>query len=405
MTGKTKIEWTDDTWNPIVGCSIVSKGCTNCYAMGQAARVDACQLGKGHYAGLTKRVKGKAVWTGKVAQAPEKARLAPLRATKPRLYFVNSMGDPFDSAVPDAWVDEMFAVMALSPHHTFQVLTKRPDRMREYLGGPFKGDGVCARIAEHISKFDETPGLLRPNLYNPRVYTKSPIGPMKDGVPEFGYRYFMTPGRWPLPNVWLGTSIEDQVSADQRIPDLLATPAALRFISAEPLLGPVDLESSWHGESALYSECWGDCGWCENGHPKLENCRKLTNPDEGGITGLDWVIAGGESGPNARPCHPDWIRALRDQCAAADVPYFFKQWGEWALGSQPSKSGERRCVYNDGRSVPDTMDAVSDEDLKGRHKSFAATVMTKTGKKKSGHLLDGVEHRAFPQTTTGDSNE
>src|SRR5262249_14134601 len=131
-------------------------------------------------------------------------------------------------------------------------------------------------------------------------------------------------------NVWLVVSCEDQANADARIPDLLAAPAAVRGVSCEPLLGPIDFSTAWHGEWALESECWGECNWCVKGYPALHNCqRKEPFSGRHDRSGLDWVIAGGESGPGARPMHPDWARALRDQCGAAGVPFFFKQWGEW----------------------------------------------------------------------------
>ena len=275
MTGHTNIEWTHpegfrgESWNPFVGCSIVSKGCTNCYAMKMAARIVAMQGEASHYAGTVKTVNGKPVWTGKVREAPGNTWTAPLRAKKPRCYFVNSMSDVFHEDVPDAWIDRLFAVMALAPQHRFLILTKRPERMREYM----KERGRLAYNAPRLE-----------------------------------------PDVWPARNVWLGTSVEDQASADQRIPHLLATPAAIRFISAEPLLGPVDL-------AALCT-----------GHYFIDALRGVKYHDaEGAPTekcaALDWAIAGGESGPGARgwPGFEIAVRMLRDQCAAAQVPFFMKQ--------------------------------------------------------------------------------
>jgi protein gp37 len=239
---KTSIEWTEQTWNPIVGCSIVSPGCTNCYAMKMAARIEAMG-GQPRYDGTTRKVNGNAIWTGKLAQAPDSTLLQPLKRHAPTTYFVNSMGDLFHEDCPDEWIDRVFEVMALSPQHTFQVLTKRAGRMRDYI---FADD-----------------------------------------------RY-----KLPHPNIWLGVSTERQQEADERIPLLLQTPAAVRFISAEPLLGHVDI-SDYLVETAH------------------------TNWD----AYLDWVIVGGESGPGARPMDQEWALSLRDQCQASSVPFFFKQWG------------------------------------------------------------------------------
>jgi protein gp37 len=194
---KSSIEWTEHTWNPIVGCSIVSPGCTNCYAMQMAARIEAMG-NQPRYAGTTRKVNGNAVWTGKLAQAPEATLLAPLKRKKPTTYFVNSMGDLFHEDCPDEWIDRVFAVMALSPQHTFQVLTKRAARMREYFDP--RGPGAAKRISR-----------IAPNALI----------------------------KLPLPNVWLGISAERQQEWDERKEHLRATPAAVSFASFEPLLGAI----------------------------------------------------------------------------------------------------------------------------------------------------------------------
>ena len=208
----TKIEWTGKTWNPIVGCSIVSPGCTNCYAMKMAARLEAmgdaavkaCKaVPAAHYAGTTKWVNGKPGWTGKVALAPDDILTKPLRTRKPTTWFVNSMGDLFHEDVPDEWIDRVFAVMALCPQHTFQVLTKCSARMQAYMT---RGDDEHGDYFERLS--DAAVAL-----------TSSPCAAHVESV------------NWPLPNVWIGVSAEDQKRADERIPDLLATPAAVRFVS------------------------------------------------------------------------------------------------------------------------------------------------------------------------------
>lgn len=246
--GKTNIEWADRVWNPIVGCTIVSPGCTNCYAMRMAARLNR-MLPSSHYEGLTQSVNGRPVWTGKVALAPDHIFKAPLYWRKPTRVFVNSMSDLFHEDVPDEWVDDVFAVMISQKRHQFQVLTKRPLRMREYV----------TRIYDALS-------------------IDSPFSP---------------PG-----NIWLGASVEDQARADERIPLLLDTPAAVRFISAEPLLGPINIRSHLAEKHII---------------------------NEYVLPPLDWVIAGGESGPGKRPVDLAWLRSIRDQCRAAGVPVFIKQ--------------------------------------------------------------------------------
>ena len=328
MADRTSISWTDASWNPLSGCSRVSEGCRNCYAEGMAARFNKPgQWGEG-LATMVRTPDGKAAprWTGEV-RFNEGALDQPLRWRKRRRIFVNSTSDLFHEAVPDEWIDKVFAVMALSPQHTFQILTKRPERMREYMQ-PFD-----QRRADSLGKM---------------VVGLGYIGPLEAL-------------RWPLPNVWLGVSVEDQVTADVRIPYLLATPAAVRFISAEPLLGPLDLNNIHRSQGEYIDALW---------------CEETTEDDHlfSGAT-IDWVIVGGESGPRARPMHPDWVRKIRDQCTDAAVPFHFKQWGEWGhadhMGSgHPSLSRvEKRARF------------------------------CRVGKARAGRHLDGVEHLAFPQVT------
>ncbi len=289
----TAIEWTGETWNPIVGCSVVSPGCTNCYAMRMAHRLGSMPMTP-HYHGLTRTVNGNPVWTGRIAAAPEGPFLAPLRRRKPTTYFVNSMGDLFHEAVPIEQIDQVFAVMALCPQHVFQVLTKRPDRMREYMAK------ALGRIAAAVQPL--------------RTDSNRVVGPLPH----------LSPGAvwWPLPNVWLGTSVENQATADDRIPALLNTPAAIRFISAEPLLGPVDLTL----DDLMYFDCAEDCDYRFYDYTTgVTECRRCEHSFKTEDVGLDWVICGGESGPGARPMHPAWARTLRDQCAAAGTPFFMKQ--------------------------------------------------------------------------------
>ena len=337
----SKIEWTEQTWNPVVGCSIVSPGCTNCYAMRMAARIEAMK--RSHYDGTTKRVNGNPVWTGKVALAPDHILLEPLRRKKPTLWFVNSMGDLFHEDAPDEWIDRVFAVMALCPQHTFQVLTKRAERMRKYFQ-------VSDRTRWHY--IDRAVSALA----------------SAQGWREFGFT-------WPLPNLWLGVSAERQKEADERIPHLLATPAAVRFISAEPLLGPINLKRIQISGLGFRGIGWQDVlsGWRDcNDYPGRENV-------------LDWVICGGESGPSARPMHPQWARDLRDQCEAAGVLFFFKQWGAWA---PDTKARDRMIVdFGGGVDIPD--DRAADE-------RSGEVEMVCRSKAVSGRTLDGKIHDAMP---------
>ncbi|AZO04555.1 phage Gp37/Gp68 family protein [Mesorhizobium sp. M2A.F.Ca.ET.043.02.1.1] len=315
MADKSPIEWTDATWNPIVGCSIATAGCTHCYAMKMAARIEAMG-GAPHYAGTTKKVNGNAVWTGKLALAPERILTQPLRWKEPRRIFVNSMGDLFHEDVPEEWIDQTFAVMAVTPHHTYQPLTKRADRMRRYLSDPATKHRVYDLVCNLVIERQIQVVLIAPG--------------MDERQAPPGLRVYLD--QWPLPNVWLGVSAERQQEADERIPELLATPAAIRFVSAEPLLGPIDFRNL--RQYNPQGEPWIDGlrglvthgGYLARSPAECSlNTRTQITPPE--LPSLDWIIVGGESGPDARPMHPAWARSIRDQCAAAGVPFFFKQWG------------------------------------------------------------------------------
>lgn len=348
MSDNSAIEWTDATWNPIVGCSIVSPGCMNCYAMAMAARIDKMTLSS-HYEGLTKKVNGKQVWTGKVALANNYIFQAPLRWRKPKRIFVNSMGDLFHESIPDEWIDRVFAVMALAPQHTFQVLTKRAERMREYFAAPHPAPNVSMWQVRVCAAID----ALVPDRHDASRAARHAV-------------------TWntPLPNVWLGVSCERQQEADERIPHLLQTPAAIRFVSAEPLLGPIDLTA---------------IPWVDDGSNVNALC------------GLDWVIVGGESGPRARPMHPSWARSLRDQCATAGVYFFFKQWGEWEWATEENfhtdpdmSTNGCKWVHNDGLVNGPSWHRPDDR------QDTDPVAMIRVGKKSAGRLLDGKEHNAFP---------
>lgn len=367
MTGTSKIEWTEATWNPIVGCSIHSPGCANCYAMRMAHRLSH-NPATPHYAGTTKLVKGKPVFTGQTGLAPEATLLAPLRWKKPRTIFVNSMGDLFHESVPDEAIDKVFAVMALTPQHTYQVLTKRSARMREYLSRP---ETPFRRI--HHAAAGCVDAYATWGWCHSRTMAATPYN-----------LYLQAP--WPLPNVWLGVSTERQQEADERIPDLLQTPAAARFISAEPLLGPLDLRAVPYADGKRLDAVSGgrfrDGEWWGVGRT------------------LDWVIAGGESGHGARPMHPDWARSLRDQCAAANVPFFFKQWGEWLPGEANCGQFDPTPMHAYRRCDDHSYDwpRHSRTENFGTHQDrFSGSFTAKrVGKAAAGRLLDGRTHDDMP---------
>jgi protein gp37 len=364
----TNIEWTEATWNPITGCSVHSPGCTNCYAMKLAGTRLRHHPSR---AGLTIDTKAGPVWNGQV-RFNEQWLDQPLRWERPRMIFVCAHGDLFHEAVPDEWIDRVFAVMALCPLHTFQVLTKRSARMRAYLTARWPHMGcdmnVSNRIAAVASELDPTRWFK--------------IGRLLPG--------------WPLPNVWLGVSVEDQQRADERVPDLLATPAAVRWLSCEPLLGAVNLcaikmfdretpgggrEAGW--ESALNGKRFDP--WMPDDE----------DPMVPGYPKLDWIVAGGESGPGARPMHPDWARSLRDQCAAAGVPFFWKQWGAWAPGGEWDRLRDPALALQKGFAT-----ILPDGTVRGRgffpRDARNAADIQRIGKKRAGRLLDGVEHNGMP---------
>ena len=287
----SKIEWTDATWNPLAGCSVTSPGCTNCYAM----RTAGVRL-RNHqkYAGTTKMVKGNPVWTGQIGQADDDVWTEPLRWRKPRRVFVNSMGDLFHPNVTDAQIDRAFAIMALCPQHVFQILTKQAKRMRDWVKRRDLRFVLEAATGLGFTTVDDLPaGVLV----------------------------------WPLANVHLGVSVEDQQRADERISVLLDTPAARRFISAEPLLGPLNLRAVEIADTGICMDAMtGHCG------DALFTA-----------AGLDWVIVGGESGPGSRVCDGQFVGRIVEQCLGAGVPVFVKQLGARAVwGGKPLALKDRK---------------------------------------------------------------
>lgn len=311
----TKIEWCEETWNPITGCTPISEGCQNCYAKRMA-----------------NRLRGRC---GYPADEPFKVTLhkdrleEPLRWKKPRRVFVGSMGDLFHEDVPDEFIYEIWDVMVQSKQHTFLVLTKRPDRMKSFIEKV-----MCNRMGYALT-FGGTPEGKKARKWAQK----------------------------PVQNVWLGVTAENQRRADERIPILLQIPAAVRFVSVEPMLGPVDLTQIDIGGNVWINSLTGDCksynpygGWWKINESKNK---------------LDWVICGGETGPSARPMHPDWARSLRNQCQEAGVSYFFKQWGEYCSPSQ---------------MPPDTF---RDWDIQHGTEIWDDEPRWRVGKKKAGRSLDG----------------
>jgi protein gp37 len=338
MGDNSHIEWTDATWNYIVGCSKVSPGCKFCYFMElHTRRHEAWKAGRWPDAPQQYHFP----WTTIQKFA---ARLdVPLRWKRPRKIFVNSLSDLFHDEVSEETIAEMFGVMAMCQRHTFQILTKRPERM------------------ERVVKWLDVNRCMGAAI---RVI----------GSDAFKYvcKSRDTSHCWPLPNVWLGVSVESQQYAVERIPHLLRTPAAKRFLSCEPLLGPLFIDDLVCVEGPG-SEWHFSCLECD-----------VDVRDDLAFRGatIDWVIAGGESGKGARPMHPDWVRSLRNQCEAADVHFFFKQWGEWSPTLNAKRAGKR---------VLSTVSRLGD----GRDNA----VMERVGKKRAGALLDGKEHRGIPLRT------
>ena len=257
----TRIEWTDATWNPVAGCSIISAGCTNCYAMQMARRLEA--MGVEKYAGLTKQRSRRAAWNGKVRE-DWAALKTPHSWRKPRKIFVNSMSDLFHEQVSDAFILAVWQVMHDTPRHTYQILTKRPERMA----------GFLAR------------------------YVKPPVWRVVGRSESEHYTALDI-----LPNVWLGVSVENAKTVT-RLGALRDTPAAIRFVSFEPLIG------------------------------------RVGTPD---LAGIDWAIVGGESGPHARPMRAEWVNEIQGQCGLAGTKFFFKQWGAWGA------DGKKRTKKLNGR--------------------------------------------------------
>lgn len=346
MAEETRIEWADHTFNPWIGCTKVSPACDHCYAEAQASRYWP----------------GEQLWAGNRKRTSENNWRQPLKWNRqaaefraqhgrPPMVFCASLADVFDNQVPEQWRRDLWALIDATPNLIWLLLTKRPQNIRKMLPANYIG---------------------------------------------------LTDRGWPAwPNVWFGTTVENQAEADRRIPHLLAAPAAKRFLSCEPLLGPVDLSSLMYHPCPNFADTMMDP---ETG--AYECCEKCDYAGIGDEAAIDWVIAGGESGREARPSHPDWFRSLRDQCSAAGVPFLFKQWGEWiehrhhvdgpdvitlTEGTCDADAELEKCV-KPGFLTASGAFAWSLDDIPENE----ARVMDRVGKKLAGRMLDGIIHDARP---------
>lgn len=357
----SKIEWTDHTFNPWIGCTKVSPGCANCYAEARDQRfAGGAHWGKGAPRRRTSAANWKQPlrWNDTVLR-----RLCGMH--RPRV-FCASLADWLDDDVPIEWLADLLSLILATPNLDWLLLTKRPENFDRVEQAGYR--------LEADPKWGELPND------HPAVKLHSWIGDwtILNKAPS---------------NVWIGTTVEDQTRADERIPHLLKIPAKVRFLSCEPLLGPVDIEFAFPQTDPVLL------------------ASMVTKPCEG----VNWVICGGESGPNARPMHPDWARSLRDQCASAGVPFLFKQWGEWT----------QRCLLTiDGKPFGGSKDfsrldpmckkwpwSLRMCDCGGDRRTDAGPLpmcvckdgndlyVQRVGKKEAGRILDGVEHNGFPEVS------
>ena len=334
MAENSKIEWTDHTWTPVAGCDPVSPACAFCYAALMAARLEA--MGMAKYAGLATRHGNLGKWTGEVTLW-EAEVLKPLTVKKPARWFLTSMGDVFHKKVPFDFIDKLFAVMALADWHEFYVLTKRPEIAALYLGEHSEPD------MDGISRAALAEGQAQ-SIYHQRTGED----------PSMWLSIY-----WPLKNVVIGCTDEDQERADERRPHMREIAAAgwRTFVSYEPALGPVD---------------WS--GW----------------------QFLSWLISGGESGQHARPSHPDWHRDARDWCADGNIPYLFKQWGEWTPGENVDHAQTRTEDVATWWNYEWLFDKVTPRMGAEMHRDDEPDVW-RVGKKRAGRHLDGAVHNGKPE--------
>jgi protein gp37 len=350
MGENTKIEWADHTFNPWIGCTKVSPGCDNCYA----EKLATARLGVAWGPHAERRLAAEST-----LKLPYRWNRAAQRTGQRPRVFCASLADVFDNAVNPAWLLVLLDIIRETPNLDWLLLTKRPQLITRRLE---------EAIAYGIENADRGPAHWETG---PAVlFTRAWLA-----------------GQAPA-QVWLGTTVENQAEADRRIPHLLAVPARVRFLSCEPLLGPVDL--GW----LPYPASWPRCD-CEQHHPRVDAlagtimCKGCCEGPEAVDARIDWVIAGGESGPGARPAHPDWFRGLRDQCEAAVVPFFFKQWGDWIADDQRDSLGRR---------ISDAWVGGGDDGREGLHwwAADGPEYSIRIPKKAAGALLDGREHREVP---------
>lgn len=371
MSDKSRIEWTDATWNPVTGCAKVSQGCKNCYAERDWARLSAPRTPPNIYTGRD--------FTN-VRCHPE--RLAePYNWARPRRIFVNSMSDLFHPDVPFEFIASVFSIMAITCRHTYQVLTKRPERMLEFFAWVHEEIGPDEWAADE-KIFEHKPAdiTLRPWRENKRHGGYDNCGP-----------------KYPYQNAWIGVSVEDQATADERIPLLLKAPAALRWVSVEPLLAPIDIKPFlFRNQDPRFRIC-PRCLYTTN-MPET-SCPNDLGPLTVRDIALDWVVAGGESGPNARPSHPAWFRSIRDQCVSAGVPFFFKQWGNWMPMAPQYPKTEDEIEQSDSADYGLEHEAVELDGTIARdyQPHDGAYIMGRVPKKQAGRELDGRTWDEYPE--------
>jgi len=330
----TKIEWTDETWNPVTGCTPISDGCKHCYARRMANRL-AGRAGypKENPFAITRH-------PGRYGQ--------PFGWAKRRVVFVCSMGDLFHEDVDPGWIAAVLGACSFAGEHTFLLLTKRPGRMRQW----FKDHDLADCQAEFLARDAYTPAAEFMIQQDERFAGKPALRDLHNrGINGARPHPLGGPAPWPLPNVWLGTTVENQQAASTRIPELLSTPAAVRFVSCEPLLERVDITAY--------------------------------------VDDLDWIIVGGETGPGSRPMAAPWARTLRDDAAWARVPFFFKSWGDWVPLDQFRHSADGGDDEA-GTLLNLTRLGARSQDLEGQP-TF------RVGKPRAPKSLDGVIHAQRPK--------
>lgn len=360
MSAGSSIEWTDATWSPVVGCSRVSPGCDGCYAVSMTRRLAA--MGQEKYAGLVNP--GKWHFNG-VARLHTPDLDKPLRWRKPRRVFVNPMSDLFHEELSFEQIAAVLGVVAACPHLTFQVLTKRPEVAAEWyawIASVRETEGSVGHFAERALGLEGQESARHFAAVNAAI--------LRDD--------------WPLPNLVLGTSVENQPTADLRIPEIFRCPAAVHFVSYEPALRPVDFthirERRFPTEPHI-RESWIDALAGKRYHYRRADALSTEGYYQNDLPRLDWIIAGGESGPGARPPQAEWFRSVRDQCLEAGVPFFFKQWGKWAPYDQLPEETKRDLDASGAQLYTDP----------------APIRPLGLGKKRAGRELDGELWDQFPK--------